>query len=420
MNGQKNENFNLLYGGNKTELEYQKQRYHQAMKKYYEIFGEVNEADVKLFSVPGRSEICGNHTDHNHGIVIACAVNLDIIAVVSANRSGQIRIKSEDYEMDVVEMTDTMPKKSEYFHPKALIRGILSRLNELGYETGNGFDAYTVSSIPKGMGLSSSAAFEVMVVNIFSNLYNDGKIEPVVMAQVSQFAESVYYGKPCGLMDQLACAVGGLIKIDFADSARPQIEKLNYNFTDSTSELCIVNTLGSHSDLNDDYNSIQNEMKHVAKELGHQFLSECDSGKFFDSIGTLRGRLNDRELLRAIHFFDENARVDQQVLALKTGDFETFKKIIIESGRSSFMYLQNSYSIKTPLQQGISLGLALSERLLEGYGAWRVHGGGFAGTILAFVPHDMVSKYISTLDNAFGEKACYCLSVRQYGASCIH
>jgi galactokinase len=411
----------LLYGNSDMLLNFQKDRFVKAINEFGKLFCDKDseESEIRLLSVPGRSEIGGNHTDHNHGQVIACAVDLDIIAVVCKNNSGVIRIKSEGFDINVVDIGDNILKEIERYHSNGLVRGVLARLSELGYQTGNGFDAYTTSRVLKGSGLSSSAAFEIMVANIINHLYNEGKIDPVVMAQVSQYAESKFFGKPCGLMDQLACAIGGFITIDFADTEHMVIEKLNFDFASTDCMLCIVNTSGTHSDLNEDYASIQSEMKHVAGLMGHKYLRECEEMEFYSNIGVLRDNANDREILRAIHFFGENARVAKQVQALKTGNIEMFKNLIIESGRSSFMYLQNSYSINEPSKQGISLGLALAERVLDGCGAWRVHGGGFAGTIQAFVPYDKADRFISAMNQVFGKSACYCLNVRKTGACCL-
>lgn len=413
--------FKLLYGKTESRLNFQKDRFINAITAFETIFCDSlnEESEIRLLSVPGRSEIGGNHTDHNHGRVMACAVDLDIIAVVCKNNSGIVRIKSEDFSMDVVDISDAMPKESERYHSNGLVRGVLARLASLGYQTGSGFDAYTTSRVLKGSGLSSSAAFEVMVANIINHLYNDGGIDPVVMAQASQYAESKFFGKPCGLMDQLACAIGGFITIDFADTKHPVIEKLDFDFGSTDNILCIVDTAGTHADLNADYASIQSEMKHVASLMGHHYLRECDETEFYNSIKILRANAGDREILRAIHFFGENTRVTKLAQALKAGNFDLFKKLLIESGRSSFMYLQNSYSISEPSEQGISLGLALAERILDGCGAWRVHGGGFAGTIQAFVPCEKINQFIDTMNPVFGETACHCLNVRMAGACCI-
>jgi galactokinase len=420
-NGGLSDKLVILYGKDSKESEFQRNRYIKALWAFAEIFGiqDGTQSDIRIFSVPGRSEVGGNHTDHNNGRVLACSVNLDIIAVVRENNSGIVKIKSEGFDMDIVELKDLVVRPEEQFGSQGLIRGIYARFNELGYEIGSGLDVYTTSMVFKGSGLSSSAAYEVMIAKIMSTLYNEDKIDPVVMAQVGQYAEQNYFGKPCGLMDQLACAVGGLMTIDFADSKNPVVEKIAYDFAATNHVICIVNTGGSHADLNDDYAFIQVEMKQVAKQMGHEVLRQCSKEEFYADIGTLRQKVGDRAVLRAIHFFEENTRVSEQVKALKSCNFDLFKKLIIESGRSSFMNLQNSYSIRQPSEQGISLALALASHVLEGQGAWRVHGGGFAGTIQAFVPDKLVRKFSEVMDNTFGKDSCHCLSVRSVGVCTV-
>jgi len=410
--GMFDERFRYLYGS-EDAVKYNKNRYLKCIDDFYKVFGQGGE--LVLLSVPGRSEVGGNHTDHNHGRVLACAIDLDIIAVVRISDREVVKIKSEGFAIDIIELDSLGPVAVEQYKSPALVRGVCARLKELGYKIG-GFEAYTSSCVLKGSGLSSSAAFEVMVANIISRLYNESFIDPVVMAQAAQFAECDYFGKPCGLMDQTACAVGGFITIDFADTQKPIIEKLDFDFAKTGHTLCIVDTAGNHSDLNEDYASIQGEMKLVAQLLGNEFLRECDEETFYKKIAELREKAGDRAVLRAIHFFGDNSRVVQQTQALRSDNFELFKKLIIESGRSSFMYLQNIYSIKNAREQGVSLALAISERLLGSAGAWRVHGGGFAGTIQAFVPSEKLKEYVKEMNEIFGEKACYLLMVRQAGA----
>jgi galactokinase len=416
--GSFDDSFRLLYGAGENILDFQKKRYIKCIGDFCGMFGGSGE--LRLLSVPGRSEVGGNHTDHNHGRVLACAVDLDIIAVVRANESGVIRVQSEGFDMDTVSLAEPEPVESERYRSVSLIRGVVSRLKKLGYNVGGGFDAFTTSRVLKGSGLSSSAAFEIMMANIISNLYNGGRIDPVVMAQTGQYAEREYFGKPCGLMDQTACAVGGFITIDFIDTSKPLIEKIEFDFAKTGCTLCIVDTAGSHSDLNDDYASIQREMVQVAKLLGHNFLRDCDESGFYKKLPELRQAVGDRAVLRAIHFFGDNARVLAQTTALKSGDFELFKRLVTESGRSSSMYLQNSYSVKNTGEQGVSLALALAEKLLSGAGAWRVHGGGFAGTIQAFVPKEKLEEFISVMNAVFGENACYALTVRPVGAYALN
>lgn len=414
------EKFRILYGGGKRTAAFQKDRYIKAVESFGEIFGISGDTEdnLRLMSVPGRSEVGGNHTDHNHGRVLACSVDLDIIAVVRPNVSGVIRIESEGFPMDVVKLSDLAVHDEEKYKSVAMIRGVCARLKELGFRIG-GFDAYTTSRVLKGSGLSSSAAFEVMVANIISYLYNNGEIAPITMAQAAQYAERNFFGKPCGLMDQTACAVGGLITIDFDNPVEPVIKKLEFDFEKTGHTLCIVNTAGNHSDLNEDYAAIQSEMKHVAELLNHEVLRDCDETEFYEKISDIRKTVGDRAILRAIHFFGENKRVLKQVEALEAGHFERFKELLIESGRSSYMYLQNIYSISNPREQELSLALALAERMLAGSGAWRVHGGGFSGTIQAFVPNGKRDEFIRAMDGVFGKGATYVMMVRSIGACAI-
>lgn len=391
-------------------LEYQKERYVKAIESFEELFGVK---DVEIYSAPGRSEIGGNHTDHQCGRVLAASINLDAIAIVAKKESG-IVLKSEGYPMINVSLADLLPKKEEEGTSAGLIRGVAARLKEEGYEIG-GFEAYVTSDVLNGAGMSSSAAFEVLIGNILSGLYNQGKISPVLIAQAGQYAENVFFGKPCGLMDQMASSVGNLIFIDFADVKNPVIKKVNVNFEDFNHSLCIVDTKGSHADLTDDYAAIPYEMKKVANYFNQEALREVDKDDFYLNLPKIREILGDRAVLRAMHLFEENKRVDQQVKALEEGDFDTFKKLIKESGDSSFKYLQNVYSSHDLTNQSVSIGLAISDISLGDKGVSRVHGGGFAGTIQAFVPNDIVSMYKKNMEHVFGEGACHVLKVRPYG-----
>jgi galactokinase len=402
--------FEALYGGSVKE---QRKRYFKAIQEFKSVFGDSDE--LRVLSVPGRSEVGGNHTDRNNGRVLACAINLDVIAVAAPSGNNTIRIKSEGFDIDVVDLCNLSPVATEKGGSAALVRGVAARLKALGYKIG-GFDAYTTSNVLKGSGMSSSAAFEVMTANIISCLFCGGSIDPVVMAQAGKYAECEFFGKPCGLMDQTACAVGGFITIDFKDTEKPVIEKLDFDFVKTGYSLCIIDTAGNHADLSDEYAAIRYEMASVARFLGHQTLRECDESEFYSNIGQIREKLGDRAVLRAIHFFGDNARVLDEVAALKAGDFDAFLSYVTASGRSSFMYLQNIFSLKNPSSQGLGLALALAERLLAGAGAWRVHGGGFAGTIQAFVPQEKLETFTSTMDGIFGKNACHKLMVRSSGA----
>ena len=381
-----------------------------------DLFAELyGERDVALLSVGGRSEISGNHTDHNYGRVIAASISLDVIAVAAKRDDGVVRVKSEGFPEDIVEPAAIeAPDEAKFFKSEAIIAGMQRAFLDAGYKVG-GFDAATTSNVLKGSGLSSSAAFEVMIGNILNYLYNDGKVSNVEIAKMAQFAENRYFGKPCGLMDQTACAVGGFITIDFADPTKPQIEKLNFDLTGAGYALCITDTGGNHADLNEDYASVPAEMKSVAAALGASVLREVTRDRIVASIPMLREKCGDRAVLRAMHFTAENARVAEQVKALKSGDIEGFFSGVLASGNSSFRYLQNVYTTKNVQEQGLSLALCLTESC--GFvPAWRVHGGGFAGTIQAFVPVDRAEEYAAYMQSVFGEESVYILRIRPEGA----
>ena len=396
----------------------QRERYARAADAFLAKYGD---GELSLYSVGGRSEISGNHTDHNHGRVIAASVNLDILAVAKPTDDGVIRIQSEGFPEDVVDPSKiAAPDEADFFTSAAIIAGMEKAFLNAGYKIG-GFDAYTTSNVLKGSGISSSAAFEVMVGNILNHLYNGGDVSNVEIAKMSQFAENVYFGKPCGLMDQTACAVGGFITIDFKDPSSPVIEKLDFDLTAAGYRLCIVNTGGNHANLNADYASVPAEMKAVAKELGVSVLRESSKEALDELLAChgkyLRTYLGDRAILRAYHFFAENERVAAQVEALKAGDIEGFKAGVTASGNSSFKFLQNVYTTINVEEQGLSLALCLTEDFLRGTGGvCRVHGGGFAGTLQAFVPAELTSAYREKMDAVFGAGACHILSVRKNGA----
>jgi galactokinase len=401
-----------LYGNEPSLLQEQAIRYTGLLEKFQETF-HSNEAE--LFSSPGRSEIGGNHTDHNHGRVLAGAVNLDNIAVAAKNNTHSINILSLGYPAFEVDLSQLNPDKNEYYTSASLVRGISSRMKELGFSIG-GFDAIIDGGVPKGSGLSSSASFEVLIGTILSQLFNDGKLDPITNAIIGQYAENNFFGKPCGLMDQTACAVGGFITIDFKDPIKPIVKKVDFDFTTTGFALVITDTGGNHADLNDEYASLPVEMKSVANELGAGVLRELTLEQIVDAIPELREKTGDRAILRAYHFQGDNQRVINQVEALERNDFHAFLQMVIESGYSSFMYNQNVFPINNVKEQGVSLALALSEMVLKGEGAWRVHGGGFAGTIQAFVPQPLLPKYISTLEHVFGKGACKKLFIRNTGS----
>ena len=392
-------------------LAYHKGRYDGALKEFEKLYGE---GEVEIYSAPGRSEVAGNHTDHQHGEVLAASVNLDAIAIVKKTDDGRIRLKSDGYPMITVELAELAVKENEKGTSAGLIRGMAYGLSRNGHTIG-GFQAYVTSDVLGGAGLSSSAAFEVLVGTVLSGLYNDMSIDPVEIAQVAQFSENVYFGKPCGLMDQMASSVGGLIHIDFEDTKNPLVEKVEVDFAAYDHSLCITDTKGSHADLTDEYAAVPAEMKQVAGYFGKEVLRQVDEAAFFSEITSLRKEFGDRPVLRAIHFFKENRRVEQQVEALKQGRFQEFLQLVQESGNSSFKYLQNVYTSKDVQNQAVSIGLAVSESILPGQGVSRVHGGGFAGTIQAFVKNDFVEQYRAALDGVYGTGSCHVLKVRPVG-----
>jgi len=401
-----------LYGTDETILTKQVQRYNILIDKFRNAFGKK---DFMIFSSPGRTEIGGNHTDHNYGRVLAGAVNLDNVAIAAPNKTNTVKIQSLGYPEFEVDLSRMTPEKSENFTSVALVRGIAARLKELGFSIG-GFDCCIDGGVPVGSGLSSSASFEVLVGAIFSHLFNEGKLDPVQNAIIGQYSENVFFGKPCGLMDQTACAVGGLVTIDFKDPSSPIVEKVNFDFVATGFALVITDTGSNHADLNDEYASLPTDMKAVAAELGAKVLREVTLEQVLEIAPKIRKKVGDRAILRAIHFEGDNQRVVDQVVALEKNDFKSFLGMVVDSGFSSYMYNQNIYPVNNVKEQGVSLALALSELVLKGSGAWRVHGGGFAGTIQAFVPQNLLDKYVSTLEHVYGKGSCHKLFIRQKGA----
>lgn len=387
-------------------------RYTKAVDAFAELYGEAE--GLRLFSAPGRTEVGGNHTDHQHGRVLAGSVDLDVIAVVAPNEEPVVRIKSEGYDMDVIDLRELDPQATEAGRASALIRGMCAIIQKEGYQIG-GFNAYTTSNVLKGSGLSSSAAFEVLVGVILSHMFNAGGIDPVEIAKIAQKSENIYFGKPCGLMDQMASSVGGFTAIDFNDPTQPIIEKVDFNLSAHGHRLCIVNTGGNHADLTGDYAAITTECRAVSEAMGKEFLREVDEVDFYTKLGEIRQSCGDRAVLRAMHFFADNARAAAEKVALQEERFEDFLSLITESGNSSFKYLQNVFSVSAPTEQGLSLALALTERFLAGRGGYRVHGGGFAGTIQAFIPADLLDEYKTLMESVFGEGSCYVLNIRPVG-----
>ena len=404
--------FTELYG--EANIKKQEERYKGAVLEFEKLFGADREAS--LFSVAGRSEISGNHTDHNCGKVLAASIDLDIIAVASPRDDMKINIKSEGFPIDEVDITNPTVDESLYYTSKSIISGMCSGFLKHGHKVG-GYDAYTTSNVFKGSGLSSSAAFEDMVGLILNGFYNGGSVDNAQIARIAQYSENVFFGKPSGLMDQTACAVGGFVAIDFKNPAAPIIEKLPFDLSAAGYNLCIVNTGGNHADLNEDYASVPAEMKKIASYFGKQVLREVSMEEILKNIKVLRNFAGDRAIMRAIHFKNENERVTSQTAALEKGDLDAFFEGVMASGNSSFKYLQNVYTVKNVHEQGLSLALCLADNVLSGKrAAWRVHGGGFAGTIQAFVANEDVSAFREALDGAFGEGATTVLKVRPYGA----
>ena len=371
-------------------------------------------APTRYFSAPGRTEIGGNHTDHQRGRVLAGAVNLDTVAAVRPNGTSVIRILSEGYPRCEVDITDLIPKAEEINTTMALIRGVVARFTQLGCKV-EGFDAYVISTVLPGSGLSSSAAYEVLIGTIVNHLYFDGKVSQPEIAMIGQYAENVYFGKPCGLMDQMASAVGSMVTIDFFDKENPVIEKVEFDFAACGHALCIIDSRASHADLTDEYAAITIELKNICNYFGKDVLTQIEEADFVAAIPALREQFGDRAVLRAYHFYKENARVPKQVAALKNGDFDTFLKLVKESGYSSYMYLQNVIPAGYREHQDVALSLSLCEMYLGGRGAYRVHGGGFAGTVQAFVPVDILEDFRKGIDAVLGEGACHILSIRPHG-----
>ena len=387
-------------------------RYEAAIKVFEENFGA--DGGIEIYSAPGRTEIGGNHTDHQHGEVLAASINRDAIAIVRKTDNGTVRLKSDNYSTNTIDVSDLAVRQDETGTTPALIRGMLQALSSQGYKIG-GFDAFVTSDVLVGAGISSSAAFETLVGTIVSGLYNDMKIDPVTIAKAGQYAENVYFCKPCGLMYQMACSVGNMVHIDFRFPDNPEVERIEFDFSKTGYCLCITNTRGSHSNLTDEYAAVPAEMKKVAELLGHEVLRPVSLDDILKNISMLREKAGDRAVLRAIHFVEESKRANQEAEALQHGDLWEFLKLVKESGNSSFKYLQNIYTNSDVTTQNVSIALAVSDSILTNEEASRVHGGGFAGTIQAFVKNDHAEKYREVMDSVFGEGSCDILKIRKYG-----
>ena len=403
--------FKSLYGTKEDVLSAQKARYEKAIKRFAEEYPKREE--ISVFSAPGRTEIGGNHTDHQHGCVLAAAVQLDIIGVVAFHEEGVIRICSEGYRPFTVDLADLSVQTGEK-GSAAIVRGIVARFATLGVKVG-GFDVYCTSDVLSGSGISSSAAFETLIGTIMDTYYNGGKAGAVEIAKTGQYAENVYFGKKCGLMDQMASSVGGLVFIDFADTEAPVIEPFAFDFEQAGYCICVTDTGGTHANLTPDYVAVREEMESVAAQFGKEYLRPVDEADFYRELPKLRKNCSDRAVLRAMHFFGDNRRAREETEALRAGNVEKFLSLVQESGDSSEALLQNLYSTSAPTEQAIPLGIMIGKRILAGKGAVRVHGGGFAGTIQAFVPLDLAEEYVKEMESVFGEGACYVFRIRPVG-----
>ncbi|MBN1408312.1 MAG: galactokinase [Calditrichaceae bacterium] len=411
--------FEKLFDNDIQRINYQISRFNKLEKMFIKYF---NEQDMRYFSAPGRVEIGGNHTDHNHGRVLAAAINLDIIAIASPTQNNIVTIYSEGYsEPFIVDLEDKKVNNKEIGTTNALIRGVAARMDDLG-DTIGGFNAVITSDVPMGSGISSSASIEVLLGSIYNHLHNGGARASEMIAQIGQYAENVYFGKPCGLMDQIACAVGGIIAIDFENPAIPLITRLDSSFSTYNYSLLLVDTGDNHADLTQEYAAIPEEMQAVAEAMGARTCRDIDKNSLIKNIPGLRKTTGDRAILRALHFLDENDRVKNQILALEMGDFDRFLAYVKDSGNSSFKWLQNIYTARDKGSQNITLALALTEQFIDKIkkGACRIHGGGFAGTILALIPKEYVDQYCFLMRPVFGEDCVIKLYIRQTGAIYIN
>ncbi|MBE5786480.1 MAG: galactokinase [Clostridiales bacterium] len=407
------ERFARLYGHGEGKLARHLTRYTQLVKVHEDLF-HANEKALYLVSAPGRTEIIGNHTDHNNGRVLAAAVNLDCVAAVTPRDDNMVRVHSEGFPVIELSLDDLSVRPEEEGTSAALVRGVAHGMVKNGYKIG-GFDAAVTSDVLGGSGLSSSAAYEVMICAILDTLYNGFVMDHILRAQIAQYAENVYFGKPSGLMDQMASSTGGLVTIDFR--AEPEVQPLSFGFNEAGYSLVVVNTRGSHDNLTPEYASVRQEMQQIAGFFGEEVLRKVRPEQFQQNIGPLREKFGERAVLRAMHFFDENERVKQMVHAVRINDLAAMFDNVIGSGESSWMLLQN---VHLPgIHQPLSLALAMAANMLRGKGAWRVHGGGFAGTTLNFVPNEMVDEFVARMEAVFGEHACYVLDVRPEGAALV-
>ncbi len=407
--------FESLYGCGQTDEA--KERYASVIEGYEKTFGD---SDLKLFSSPGRTEISGNHTDHNHGRVLAGSINLDCVGAAAKNESDKVRIVSETYNQDFTIDLNKLEVSAKAAGTIDLVKGMLAGFKESGYSIG-GFNAYITSNVISAAGVSSSAAFEMLICSMVNTLFNEGRMDTVAYAHIGKYAENHYWNKASGLLDQMACAVGGLITIDFVNPAEPAVEKIDFDFASQDHSLIIVQTGKGHADLSADYSSVPAEMKKVAEFFKKDVLAEVREEDVLEHIREIREYAGDRSVLRALHFFEENKRVDTMVKALKENQFDVFLENITASGNSSWKWLQNCYTNSNVQEQGITVTLALTELFIakKKRGACRVHGGGFAGVIMAMLPNDLVDEYIAYIEKAVGEGSAYRMTIRPYGAICV-
>ncbi len=412
--GEYDKKISTLYCRDADDISNYRERIIKVADGFLKVFNKKSDSMISIFSSPGRTELGGNHTDHQCGKVLTGSVDLDTLACAAPNGTNQVRIFSEGYKTVCVECDCIDVIEQEKNTAAALVRGMISGINKLGFCV-QGFDAYTISDVPGGSGLSSSACFEVLIGVIINSFFCDNKISAVDIAKIGQYAENVYYGKPSGLLDQMGCALGGVVSIDFKDKNNPVCEKIDVDFASAGYALCIVNTGKDHSDLTSYYSAVTEEMKSIANVFGKDYLCKVDEGLFYRDIPVLRSKTGDRAVLRAIHYFEECKRVDKQVEALKNGDLNEFFRLVVSSGQSSYMYLQNVDTYNDPREQHLALALAVTDTYLNGSGAYRVHGGGFAGTIQAFVPVDVVNGYKRKIDAIFSDGACRVIYIRSVG-----